>query len=144
MEVIPGIGTDKIRFGITENEAISCLGAPDKTYTTDGGSKRLQFNLLCIELSFEPENENRLGWIEIHNPEYLMGSRKLIGASQQEVLSFVTELLDEEPEIEDYGSFLSVSYDEHWVELQFQFGRLDCINVGVLYDESEKPQWPSS
>lgn len=144
MEVIPGIGTDKIRFGITESEAIDVLGSPDKTYITDEGCKRLQFNLLRIELSFEPENENRLGWIEVHNPELLLGGRKLIGTQQQEVLNFVSELLNESPEIEDYGSFLSVSYDEHWVELQFQFGCLDCINVGVSYDESENPKWPSS
>lgn len=144
MEVTPGIGTDIIRFGITEAEAIALLGEPDKTYATDEGSNRLQFNLLRIELSFEPENENRLGWIEIHNPEVSLGGRKLIGSSQQEVLGFVSGLLDEQPEIEDYGSFLSVSYDENWVELQFQFGSLDCINVGVHYDESEKPKWPSS
>lgn len=144
MEVIVGIGTDKVRFGITEAEAVSVLGAPDKTYTTDEGCKRLQFNLLRIELSFEPENENRLGWIEVHDPKLLLSDRKLVGLAQQEVLSFVTELLDEQPEIEDYDSFLSVSYDEHWVELQFQFGCLICVNFGVLYDESENPKWPSS
>jgi len=144
MEVIPGIGTDKIRFGITESEAIDILGSPDKTYITDEGCKRLQFNLLRIELSFEPENENRLGWIEVHNPELLLGGRKLIDTQQQEVLNFVSKLFNESPEIEDYGSFLSVSYDEHWVELQFQFGCLDCVNVGVSYDESDNPKWPSS
>ena len=143
MEVIPGIGTDVIRFGITEAEAITLLGKPDKTYTTAEGCKRLQFNQLRLELSFEPENANRLGWIEIHNPETLWHGCKLFGASQQEVLEFATGLLDEQPVLEDYGSFLSVSYDEHWVELQFQFGSMDCINVGLPYDAAGNPKWPS-
>jgi len=144
VEIIPGIGTDKVHFGITEAEAVSILGSPDKTYKTDEGCRRLQFNLLRIELSFEPENEYRLGWIEVHDPKLLLGGRKILGATQKEVLEFVTELLGEQPEIEDYGSFLSASYDEHWVELQFQFGSLCCVNFGVLYDDLDSPKWPSS
>ena len=103
----------------------------------------MQFNLLRIEVSFEPENNNQLGWIEIHNPEASWSGRSLIGLSKDEVLEFVSGLLKAEPEIEDYGSFLSISYDEQWVELQFQFNQLDNINFGVLYDEKEVPQWPS-
>jgi hypothetical protein len=144
MEVIPGVGTDLIQFGIAEAEAIALLGQPDKTYRTDEGCKRLQFNRLRLELSFEPENDYRLGWIEIHNPELSLGGRKIIGTSQENALVYVTEFLKEQPELEDYGSFVSVSYDKHWLELQFQFGRLDCVNVGVLYDEAETPRWPSS
>ncbi|WP_444942909.1 hypothetical protein ACJJIK_12355 [Microbulbifer sp. ZKSA006] len=143
MEVIPGIGTDIIQFGVTEAEAIALLGQPDKTYRTDEGSKRLQFNRLRLELSFEPENEDRLGWIEIHNPELSLGGRKIIGASQKSALTYVTKFLGEQPELEDFGSFVSVSYDQHWLELQIQFGHLDCVNVGVLYDEAESPRWPS-
>ncbi|WP_188365474.1 hypothetical protein [Marinicella pacifica] len=144
MEIIPGVGADIIQFGFTENEVVTLLGEPNKAFSTDEGCKRLQFNELRLELSFEPENENRLGWIEFHNPTVALGGRQLIGKSQQEVLLFVSELLGEEPELEDFGSFLSVSYSENWVELQFQFDRLDCINIGVIYDEAGNPKWPSS
>ncbi|WP_444924734.1 hypothetical protein ACJJH9_06900 [Microbulbifer sp. DLAB2-AF] len=144
MEVIPGIGTDIIRFGVTETEAIALLGRPNKAYRTDEGCKRLQFNILSLELSFEPDNEDRLSWIEIHNPELSLAGKKLIGVSQNKALAYVTEFLKEQAEFEDYGSFISASYDKHWLELQFQFGRLDCVNVGVLYDDVESPIWPSS
>ena len=144
MNVLPKIGTESIRFGATEAEAIALLGNPDKTYLTDEGCKRLQFNSLRLELSFEPENENRLGWIEIHDPDSSLGGRNLIGASQDEALAFVTEFLGGDPEIEDFGSFLSASYEGHWVELQCQFGILDCINLGVPFDESDQPIWPSA
>ncbi|MBU3005384.1 hypothetical protein [Paraglaciecola arctica] len=143
MEIFPGIGTDLIRFGMTEPEIFRLLGKADKTYVTDENCKRLQFNRLRMELSFEPENNDRLGWIEVHNPDVLWGGRSLIGLSKNEVLKFVSDLLKLEPEIEDYGSFLSISYYEKWVELQFQFDRLENINFGVLYDNNEVPQWPS-
>jgi hypothetical protein len=144
MRIIPGLGAGKISFGITEAEAVALLGKADNVYTTDGGCKRLQFYPLRVELSFEPESENRLGWIEVYNPGASLGDRKLIGKSQPEVLEFVSDFLKEQPEQEDYGAFLSVSYPDHWVELQFQFGTLECINIGVLYDQSEKPVWPIS
>lgn len=144
MEVLPGIGTDVISFGANEQEAINLLGNPDKVYTTDGDCKRLQFNKLQIELSFELDNNNLLGWLEVHEPNAVLFGRKLIGIEQNEVLNFVTARLNEEPEIEDYGSFISVTYETHWIELQFEFGVLKSINLGVMYNDSDDPQWPNT
>ena len=144
MEILPGIGTDVINFGVTEQEAIELLGTPDKGYTTDGDCKRLQFNKLQIELSFEPDNNNLLGWLEVHDPNAELFGKKLIGIKQSEVLKFVTNRLNEKPETEDYGSFISVTYETKWIELQFEFGILKSINLGVMYDDSDTPQWPNT
>lgn len=142
MEIRTGIGTDLIRFGMTEPQILALLGKADKTYVTEEGCKRLIFNPLRIELSFEPENDHRLGWVEVHNPEASWCGRKLIGATKNDVLAFASELLQSQPEIDDYGSLLSVTFDDQWVELQFQFDYLTNINFGVLYDDKEAPLWP--
>lgn len=144
MKIVPGIGLDGFSFGITEVDLISKLGTPDKIYTTDEGCRRLQFYNLKLELSFEPENDNRLGWIEVHNPKLEFDGNELFGLSEKDVIPIVSKLLNEEPKFEDFGSFLSVFYDENWVELQFQFGVLDCVSFGVLYGETGVPEWPSS
>ncbi|NET10887.1 MAG: hypothetical protein F6K16_40620 [Symploca sp. SIO2B6] len=44
---------------------------------------------------------------------------------------------------ENYGSFDTAFYQEEWIELYFEFGRLRSINFGVLYDEDDNPLWPS-
>jgi len=144
MVVLPGNGTDLIQFGVTEEEACKILGKPDKTYITDEDNRRLQFNKARIELSFEPDNDDRLGWIEVHHPESMLFGKKVIGMQQDEVLELVTGSLNEQPIFDDYDSFISVSYDNNWVELQFEFGCLRNINLGVLYDESETPIWPNT
>ena len=144
MEVLPGIGINIINFGATEKEAIDLLGSPDKVYTTDTGCKRLQFNEQQIELSFEPDNNNLLGWLEVHNSNATLFGNNLIGKKQNEVLSFVTDKLNDKPEIEDYGSFISATYDSDWVELQFEFGTLKNINLGVKYNDNDIPQWPNT
>lgn len=144
MNIMPGIGTDTVQFGITEADAIKLFGKPDKVYPTDAECNRLQFNRLLLELSFEEhQGGSRLGWIEFHHPETSLGGRKLIGAAQQDTLDFVTEFLGEPPEIEDNGSFVSVSYWEHWLELQFRFDKLSNINIGVLHDDDDNAIWPS-
>lgn len=143
MDIKLGEGIGPIQFGITKSKATELLGEPDKVYVIDSDNERFQFNNTLLELSFEPENENLLGWIEVHNPNAELFGLKLMGKSKADVVLLLTEHLEYSPETDDYGSMVSLSYDDHWLELQFEFDRLNCINFGVLYDESESPIWPA-
>ncbi len=142
MNLIIGKGLDSLKFGITEEEVRSLLGAADKTYLTDSGCKRVQYNDTQIELSFEPENDNRLGWVEVHNPDVFLLGDQVIGKNEEIVVEFLNSELGTEPKVEDYGSFVSVNYEAEWLELQFEFGRLKNINLGVLYGDDDAPAWP--
>ena len=144
MIVSPSIGTDLIHFGATECEATKKLGLPDKVYMNDIHSSRLQYNQLKLELSFDAVNNHQLGRIEVHNANAILFGRKLIGSNEKEVLDFVGKHISEQPEFTDYGSFLTFIYKENKLELKFQFGRLESINLNVQQDKSDKPLWPSN
>ena len=144
LEITLGYGVDSILFGLTEQQAITVLGKPDKSYFTDEENKRLQFNNLLIELSFETENDYRLGWIEVHNPNVTILGHRLIGKAMSDVLSILRAGLEAEPKVDDYGSFVSVTFEEEWLELQFSFNNLTNINFGVLYGKTDEPVWPST
>jgi hypothetical protein len=144
LKITLGCGIELISFGATETEILLSLGEPDKTYFTDSECKRLQYNELLIELSFEPDNENRLGWLEVHNPKVELFGFKLIGKSFAEVEVILKDKLNESPTIEDYGSFISVTYDDQWLELHFEFDRLTNINFGVLYADNDIVLWPTT
>ena len=144
IEIFPGVGLSIIQFGLVKESIISLLGEPDKIFETESGCKRLQYNELMIELSIEPDNENKFGWLEVHNPNITFGGEKLIGKSKEVVLSKVTKLLNEEPSIDDYGSFESYDFEKNWVELQFSFNKLNCINFGVFISESNEVLWPNN
>lgn len=96
-----------------------------------------------LELSFEPENENLLGWIEVHHSQGTLFGYQLIGHSRQNVLDLLAKELENPPECEDYGSFNTAFYEDQWLELNFEFGRLKNINFGVLYGEDDEPLWPN-
>lgn len=144
MDIKLGYGIDSILFGHTEQQVIASIGNPDKTFFTDEENKRLQFNDLLLELSFEAENDHRLGWIEVHNKNVSILGRQLIGKSMPEVLSILRTELGTEPAIDDYGSFISVTFEKEWLELQFSFNKLTNINFGVLYGKNNEPEWPST
>ena len=144
MKISLGQGFDSILFGNSEAKITKLLGKPDKAYEADYERRTLQYNELQIELTFEPENDSLLGWIEVYNPKAELFGKKIIGLRKKEVLDFISKHIDEKPEIEDYGSFISVSFDNHWLELQFRFDRLENLNFGVLYDNSDTPIWPTT
>ncbi|WP_286268710.1 hypothetical protein [Thalassotalea hakodatensis] len=144
MEITLGYGMDSILFGLSEQQVIASLGKPDKIFFTDEENKRLQFNELLLELSFEAENDHRLGWIEVHNNNVTIFGHRLIGKAMTEVIATISSELDSEPMIDDYGSFVSVTYEKEWLELQFSFNKLTNINFGVLYGENDEPEWPAT
>jgi hypothetical protein len=141
MEILLAKGLDNIRFGLTEVEVTRQWGEPDKAYLLDE-SKRLQFFELQVEFSFEFEHENRLGWIEVHNPEATLFGQKLIGVRREKVLSIISSHITDEPEIDDYGHSESYFYENCWLELQFEFDRLRAINFGFLWRDDDTSDWP--
>ncbi len=144
MEVTLGAGVGNLRFGLSEAKVKELLGLEDKLYETDFGCRRLQFNSVKLELSFEPDNENRLGWIEVYNPVATLFGCKCIGQSRETVLELLASELGQPSEFEDYGSFDTAFYDDQWLELQFKFGQLVNLNIGVLYGKDNQPVWPTS
>jgi hypothetical protein len=142
IKILPGSGLSTVPFGLLEAEVVSLLGKPDKAFFTDTDNKRRIYNELMIELSIEPENDNRFGWIEVHNPDFTFDGQRLIGKTKETVLPVVSDFLNEKPKLDDYNSMESYDFENNWVELQFEFNRLRCINLGVLYTENDVALWP--
>jgi hypothetical protein len=143
MEIKIGIGVDELIFGLTESQVEEILGLANKIYTTDGGCRRLQFFDRMLELSFEPDNDGLLGWIEVHNPDATLFGHKLLSQPRERVLEVIVSKLGQPSECEDYASFDTVFYEEHWLEFHFNFGRLTHINFGVLYGKDDETLWPN-
>ena len=142
MEVRIGLGLDRFVFGQTQSEIISALGPADKQYATDSGRICLQYFDLRVEFSFSPEEENRLGWIEVYNPAATLFGHLVVGEQVARITKLTAEALGEEPEHKDFGSLETFFFPKAWLELQVTFGRVVCVSLGVVYDERDEPIWP--
>ena len=67
-----------------------------------------------------------------------------MGLPQEQVLAFLQTKIVDKLEVEDYGSFESYTFSDNWLELQFRYGRLDEINLGVKFGHDDKPLWPNA
>lgn len=144
MKIVLGSGVDNILFGLTEHQIIQQLGAPDKIWLTDCGNRELMYFDLQLVLKIELKNDNKLGWIEVHNRSATLWGVNLWEVPRKELLELLFLRLNEEYEFEDYSSLECYSFYENWVELQFELGQLKCCNFGVLYGENDQPLWPES
>jgi hypothetical protein len=144
MKIRPGKGVGQLLFGLTESELIRALGPPDKRYRTDSEALRLQYFSPQLELSIEPGNAGRFGWVEVHGSKASLFGHRIVGEPITSLLPLVSAMLEEEPEHEDYGSLETYFYSRNWVELQVEFGRVVSVNCGVLYDNADQPMWPAA
>ncbi|WP_020474760.1 hypothetical protein [Zavarzinella formosa] len=142
MEIHPGEGVGRFRFGLTEPDLVRELGTPDKRYQTDAGVERLQYFELRVEFAIEPENGHRFGWAEVRHPDATLFGERVLGEPVTAVIRRVTAGLGEAPEHETLGSLETYFYPRNWVELSVRFGRAESVNLGVMYDENDEPQWP--
>lgn len=146
MQIEIGRGLGKILFGMTEQEIYQVLGKPDKIYIEedeDGKDLDLQYFQHQIVLKIESDNDQRLGWIEVHNKNIHFPWCNPWVLDRIELLINMTEMLGEECILEDYGHMECYFFEENWVELQFCLGELKCINLGVFYGDNDVTLWPT-
>jgi len=118
-------------FGLSMENIKEILGSADKIYTTDDDNIRWQYYDYFIELSFEKSDNYVLGWIEVYNKYVKIFDHEFIGKKKSEVINYFNYELHENPEYEDYNSFEAIFYEKNWIEIQFQFNRLNNINFGA-------------
>ena len=124
------INSKMISFGISMDDVEYILGKPNKIYKTNEGNIRWQYYQYLIELSFEKEDEFKLGWIEVYNKYSTIYNHMFIGENIEQVIKYFNDKIMERPEFNDYGSFESYFYNKNWIELQVQFGNVTNINFG--------------
>jgi hypothetical protein len=141
MQIIFERGVDNIIFGLTEAQVVALLGSPDKIAIDANDSRDLIYNHQKLVLKIEPNG--RLGWIEIHNKLATWDGITPWRIEKNALLTLIGKRLNESYEFEDYGHMESYIFQITWIELQYEFGELSCINIGVPYDENDQQRWPS-
>ena len=142
MKIIPAHGTEQINFGSTKQDCIKTFGQPTKEIIDDGGNTILCYSNLGLGLKLEKENDDLLGWIQITNPKVTMFGIKPIGCETVGVIEKLKQELGSNIEEQDLGEWQSLTFEDHWLEIQTSLGFVQQVNFGVLYGEDGDPNWP--
>ena len=142
MEILPGVGVGKIRFGMLEADALEAIGPASKTFEEEG-VRHLLYNEMQLDLWFDTEEHNQLEWISCSHPDLTFQGKKIMGMATEAVVELVKSgLTEQDVEHDDYQSFESYTLKEDWIELQCTYGALTSVNFGNRFDENEDPIWP--
>ncbi|MBN1253408.1 MAG: hypothetical protein JXR51_12850 [Bacteroidales bacterium] len=152
-EIKIGQGLGNIKFGYTREELKKVLGEPDEidkySYTNSDTdlTESWHYDDSEISVSFDQEDDWLLGAISVSSDEFLFNGQKLIGKSEEEVLSYIMSIYPEDIEheftnYEDDPERILVSFEDLSLSLWFMNGILEEIEWGVLWDDADMQIWP--
>ncbi len=142
MEIKIGTGLGKACFGFTQKALVATLGPPDQKRRNEHGDALLYYNDIQTMFRFETSHSNRLGWLETDNPKCTLMGKNLFRMSKDRIIAFVQKEFGAELEVTDYDSFQCYFFEDIWLELQFRFGRLKTVCLGVLFRDEDRVNWP--
>ena len=156
MNILPGIGIGKIKYGMYEHEVIDLLGKPDRVdeseYVEGMGNwnRELWYTRLNLTFTFNKDDGYRLGTITVMGGEHTLFNKKIFGKK----ISAISKLIAQETsEIARYEDWSSEDLPEHECLLHdglgimfwFDFKELAQMQCSYLFEsDNETVIWPVS
>ena len=144
MEVKPGIGIGLVKFGMDKEEVEFLFGEPsEKEIDQEDENKEIWiFNDEKMRLSFYPDEDYKLGYIETSNPELEFNGKKLLGLKIEEAKHEFVNRRIESWEQDKYSSFSVEFNEDYYLSLHQSYGELTEIHMGVPFKNDDEYQWP--
>lgn len=138
MKILPKIGLDNIKLGMSRSDAQSKLGAPASK--ENQAEEEIWEYESGIELSFQEEDENRLSSITVFAESALLDSKPIIGITEAELQSiFPSFQLDEDFKQDGKSYYADDLQIMAWV---FEGEVFNVIIFPEYDEETELPIWP--
>lgn len=107
-EILPLIGLENLKFGITPDEVNKIIGSPDAISQSDGETLE-DFDYLSwyyadedVLLLFEGDNEKKLAGIKTSNPNFTLFGHKLFDLDEKKIISLMNEHNITDIDVDEY------------------------------------------
>ncbi|MEP1033239.1 hypothetical protein [Ekhidna sp.] len=153
IEIIPGVGLGKLKFGMSREDVKAILGDPDHQDITHYGedaadkSDAWEYHPLRLDLSFEEAEDWRLVIISVSSEDYHLKGSSLMGLDTDELMEELDMLGVKDLEIEDLSSEdhpdqKLISSEELALNFWLHQDILEEIQWGPQFIDDETIQWP--
>lgn len=153
IEIIPGEGLGKLKFGMSREEVKAILGEPDHQEVTHYGddisdqSDAWEYHPLRLDLSFEEAEDWRLVIISVSSEDYQLKGSSLIGLDMDELMEELDMLGVKDLEIEDLSSEdhpdqKLISSEELALNFWIHQDILEEIQWGPQFIDDDTIKWP--
>lgn len=139
IEIKPNEGYGEIKFGMDMDKLAEIVGEPEEIISFDDDEELSIVILHYWEKGFsvfmDGITRQVVAGIEFDNPGSALYGVKIIGKSEDEIISLMKSNGHGEYEIELEESDKRYSFDEGMMDFFFVKGKLEYMNFGVLVDE---------
>jgi len=147
--IIPGIGVDKLKFGMNEEEVVSLLGTPDEIEVQEMDDDEIiniyYFDDLGLSMSFDSMEDFRLVELAFDDSGYTLEKNFFPGMSKEMFLKHADELGEYEFEdLSDEGADVNELYtfEDKNINIWIRKGVVDTIQIGPFWKDDENVSWP--
>jgi len=142
MNIKPKNGVGELVFGMQQQHVVAVYGRPSKQFKDEDDNVVYLYNQYKMRLTFYDDEEYRLGYIVISDPEATLFDNKVIGRAPKEVQSELPAYKNwevvEEDGVESYFN------EDNWLMLIAEFGEVIKVEVGAIFTNKDEFDWKFS
>lgn len=141
MEIRPKFGAGPLLFGMKQSDVEKIYGKPDKQFKDDDQNVIYVYNTLKMRLTFYEDEEFRLGYLIIANPESTLYDQKILGKKVTEVQQLLDKKGYKSWEKEDFDLAENYFNEDHWLILQTEFDQIVKVELGAVIKNQDEFDW---
>jgi hypothetical protein len=134
-------GIDKLIFGMKQKDVTALYGKPDRNYKDEDDNVIFAYNALKSRLTFYKEEDFRLGYLVVSNPNLELFGHKVINRKISEVkkelaAKGVTKFTQEE-----FDTFENYFNEDNWIIFQTEFDEVVKVEIGAIINQKDEFDW---
>jgi hypothetical protein len=141
MEIKPKFGYGQLLFGMKQKDVEAIYGKPNHSFIDDDDNIILLYNTLKARLTFYAEEDFKLGYIIISNPNAFLFDEKIIGKNTNESKEFLSKKGLKSFEIETFDSLSNLFNEDYWTILQTEFDEVIKVEIGAIIKNQDEFDW---
>ena len=141
MEIKPQFGLDKLLFGMKKQDIEQLYGQADAEFKDEDENQILVYNQLKSRLTLYAEEDFRLGYIVLSNPEAEIKKEKIIGKKIAEAKKLVQKMGMQSFEEENFDTITNYFNEDYWTILQAEYGEIVKVEIGAIIKNQDEFDW---
>ncbi len=141
MEIKPQFGLDKLLFGMKKQDIEQLYGQADAEFKDEDENQILVYNQLKARLTLYAEEDFRLGYIVLSNPEAEIKKEKIIGKKIAEAKKLVQKMGMQSFEEENFDTITNYFNEDYWTILQAEYGEIVKVEIGAIIKNQDEFDW---
>lgn len=141
MQIKPKFGAGPLLFGMKQADVKNIYGQPNKQFEDDDQNIIYIYNHQKMRLTFYEDEDFRLGYIIISNPESTLFEQKVLGRKVADLQKELDKKGFKSWEKEEFDLTENYFNEDHWLILQSEFDQITKVEIGAVIKNQDEFDW---